>query len=90
MDTIQHHAARLYNSDETDRYCTAQTSENIRIESKRQISSLQSAERGSVVTVITCLSPTGHFIPPLPLFPRQYKTRTYEWHTAWIYPLLPE
>jgi hypothetical protein len=41
------------------------------LKGKRQISSLQSAERGSIVTVVTCMSPTGHFIPTLLIFPRK-------------------
>jgi hypothetical protein len=45
--------------------------ENVGIESKRQITSFQSAERGSLVTVITCMSPIGPFIPPLLVFPRK-------------------
>ena len=52
-------------------YFTAQTHENIKTESKRQISSLQSAERGSLVTVVNCVSPTGRFTPPLLVFPRK-------------------
>jgi hypothetical protein len=58
--------------------------------SKLQIASLQSAERGSLVTVVTCMSPTGHFIPPLLVFPiKQYETRSDEWHTTWINPRVP-
>jgi len=30
-----------------------------------------SAERGSLVTVVNCMSLTGHFIPPLLVFPRK-------------------
>jgi len=41
------------------------------LKGKRQITSLQSAERGSLVTVVTCMSPTGHFTPPLLAFPRK-------------------
>ena len=39
---------------------------------KGQISSVQSAELRSLVTFVNCMSPTGHFIPPLPVFPRKY------------------
>jgi len=57
------------------------------LKSKHRISSLQSAERGSLVTVVTFMNPTGHFIPPLRVFPRKkYETRTDEWQTAWINP----
>ena len=38
----------------------------------RLISSVQSVERGSLVTVVNCMSTTGHFIPPLLVFPRKY------------------
>jgi hypothetical protein len=39
---------------------------------KLQISSVQSADQGVLVTIVTCMSPTGHFIPPLLVFPRKY------------------
>jgi hypothetical protein len=59
------------------------------LKGKHQISSVQSAGPGSLVTVITCLSPTGHFIPLLLISEKIYKTRTDEWHTAWINPHVP-
>ena len=56
MDTIQHNPARLYNCDETD--ITIVQHKHMKIlglKGKRQISSLQSAERGSLVTAVTCI-----------------------------------
>jgi hypothetical protein len=47
------------------------TAKILGLKGKHKISSLQSAERGSLVTAVTFISPTGHFIPPLLLFPRQ-------------------
>jgi hypothetical protein len=41
------------------------------LKGKRQISYVQSAERRSLVTVVNCMIPTGHFIPPLLAFPRK-------------------
>lgn len=38
---------------------------------KRQIGAMTSAERGSLVTVINCMSAGGNFIPPLFIFPRK-------------------
>jgi len=38
---------------------------------KRQISSLQSTERGSLVTLVNCMRPIVRFIPPLLVFPRK-------------------
>jgi len=73
MYTIEHNPARRHNSDETG--ITILQHEHTKIlglKGKRQISSLQSAERGSLVTVVNCMSPTGHLIPPLLVFPRKY------------------
>jgi hypothetical protein len=42
------------------------------LKGKRQISSVQSADQGSVVTVVNCMSATGLFIPPLLVFTRKY------------------
>ena len=72
MDTIKHNPARLYNCDKTGIAIVQNKHTKILgLKDKRQISSLQSAERGSLVTVINCTSPTGQFIPPLRLFPRK-------------------
>jgi hypothetical protein len=75
MDTIQHNPARLYNCDGTGLTVVTVVQhkhmEVLRLKGKRQISSFQYTERGSLVTVITCMSPTGHFIPPLLVFPRK-------------------
>jgi len=72
MDTIKHNPARLYNCDKTGITIVQHKHTKILgLKGKRQISSLQSAERGSLVTVVNCISPTGHFIPPLHVFPRK-------------------
>jgi len=72
MYTIQHNPARLYYCDKTGITIVQHKHTKILgLKGKRQINSLQSAERGSLVTVVTCMSPTGHFIPPLHAFPRK-------------------
>ena len=72
MDTIQHNPARLYNCDETGITIVHHKYTKMwELKGKRQISSLQSAERGSLVTVVNCMSPTGYFIRPLLVFPRK-------------------
>ena len=72
MDTIQHNPARIYNCDETVITVVQRTHTKILgLKGKLQISSLQSAERGSLATVVTCISPTGHFSPPLLVFQRK-------------------
>jgi hypothetical protein len=71
MDTIQHNPARLYNCDETGVIIVQHKHTKILgLKGKHQISSLQSTERGSLATVVTCMGPTGYFIPPLLVFPR--------------------
>ena len=72
MDTIQHNPARLYNCDETGITIVKHKHTKILgLKAKPQISSLQFAERASLVTVVACMSPTGHFFPSLLVFPRK-------------------
>jgi hypothetical protein len=71
--TIRHNPARLHNGDETSITIVQHKHAKILgLKDKRQISSVQSAERGSLVTVVNYMSPTGHFIPPLLVFSRKY------------------
>jgi hypothetical protein len=52
-------------------YCTGHT-KILGLKGKRQISSVQSAEWGPLVTLVNGVSLTGHFyIPPLLVFPRK-------------------
>jgi hypothetical protein len=71
--TIQHNHSGPYNCDETD-IATVQHKHTkvLRLTGKRQISSVQSAERRSLVTVVNRVSPTGQFIPPLLVFLRKF------------------
>jgi hypothetical protein len=72
MYTIQHNPARPYNCDETGiKIVQHKRTKILALKGKRQKTSLHSAERGSLVTVVTCMSPIGHFIPPLLVFPRK-------------------
>ena len=72
MDVINHNPSRLYNCDETGVTVVQHKQTKIlAMKGKRQIASLQSAERGSLITVVTCMNPSGHFIPPLFVFPRK-------------------
>jgi hypothetical protein len=53
MDNIQHNLARLYNCDKTGNTTVQHKHTKILgLKGKRQISSVQSAERGSLVTVV--------------------------------------
>ena len=62
---------RIFNCDETGlTIVQSKLPKIIARKGKKQIGSLTSAERGSLVTVVTCMSPGGTFIPPLIIFPR--------------------
>lgn len=47
----------------------------IGLRGKRQIGSITAAERGSLVTVVSSMSASGIFIPPLLIFPRKKMTQ---------------
>ncbi|XP_072945514.1 uncharacterized protein [Epargyreus clarus] len=65
-------ADRVYNVDETGlTIVQSRIPEVIGRRGKRQIASLTSAERGSLVTIIACMNATGHFVPPFIIFPRK-------------------
>ncbi|XP_047026166.1 MFS-type transporter clz9-like [Helicoverpa zea] len=38
---------------------------------KKQIGAMTSAERGSLITIVICMSPAGIFVPPMIIFPRK-------------------
>jgi hypothetical protein len=73
MYTTQHNPARRYNCDEPGiTIAQHKRTKMLGLKGKRQISSGRSADQGSLVRVVTCLSPTGHFIRPLLVFPIKY------------------
>jgi hypothetical protein len=73
MEIFQHNPARLYNCNETGITIVQHKHKKILgLKSKHQISSVQFADRGFLVTVVTCMIPTGPFIPPLLVFTRKY------------------
>jgi len=82
MDTIKHNPARLYNCYKT-RITIVQhkPTKMLDLKDKCQITSLQSAERGSLVT---SMSSSGHFMPLLLVL-----KKNDEWHTTWINPCVP-
>ena len=72
MYTIHHDLARLYNCKETGIYIVEH--QHLKILGSKgncQVSSVQTAAHGSLVTVVKCMRPTGHFIPLLLVFPRK-------------------
>lgn len=71
-DKNKYPADRIFNVDETGlSVVQSKIPRVIASKGKRQIGSLTAAERGSLVTVITCMSAGGNFVPPLIIFPRK-------------------
>jgi len=91
MDTIQINPARLYNCDKTGITIVQHKHTKIlKLKDKRQLSSLQSAERNllwhsSPVWVQLYTS----FFRYLYQKKKKYEPRTDEWHTVWINPRVP-
>ncbi|VEN44176.1 unnamed protein product, partial [Callosobruchus maculatus] len=63
---------RVFNVDETGiTIVQHKHSKVISLKGKKQISSLTSAERGKLITIITCVNASGVYIPPVIIFPRK-------------------
>jgi hypothetical protein len=72
MEKANHYPERLFNCDETGvTVVQHRHSKVLDLIGKRQISVLQAAERGVLITVVTCMSPTGNYVPLLLIFPRK-------------------
>jgi hypothetical protein len=71
MELIKHAPNRLYNCDESGITIVHYKHRKlVALKGKHQICSLQAAEGGCLITVVTCNSRAGHYIPPLIIFPR--------------------
>ena len=65
-------ANRVFNVDETGLTVVQnKVADVVGRKGKRQIASLTSMERGSLVTLIACMSAGGDFVPPMLIFPRK-------------------
>lgn len=70
----EHHfsADNIYNVDETGiSLVPNKLPKVLSLRGKRQIGALTSAERGSLITCIMCMSAGGGFVPPMFIFPRK-------------------
>lgn len=69
---INVNSSRLYNCDETGISVVQYKHTKILArKEKRQVASLTSSERGSLITVVMCFSAAGHYVLPLIVFPRK-------------------
>lgn len=72
MDKINYDPKILYNCDETGLTIVQhKTTKVISLKGSRQVGSVSLAERCSLITVFTYMCATGHFTPPLLVFPRK-------------------
>lgn len=75
IECIQKHnfgPDRIYNVDETGLSCVAKSQGKIiATKGRKQVGKLSSAERGQNVTATICFSASGHYVPPLLIFPRK-------------------
>jgi hypothetical protein len=71
LEKMQFSARRRYNSDETGLSVVQHKVRSmVSLKGKRQIATLPSTERGSLVTAVTCMSAADHFVPPFLVYPR--------------------
>lgn len=62
---------RIYNVDESGlSIVQSKLPHVIGMKGKKQIGALTAVERGSLITIIVCMSAGGNFIPPMIIFPR--------------------
>lgn len=63
---------RIFNVDESGiSIVQSKVAKVIGLRGKRQVASLTSAERGSLITIVACMNAVGTFVPPLVIFPRK-------------------
>lgn len=64
-------ADRIYNTDEKGLTAVQKPGKVLAKKGKSQVGSITSAEKGANVTFVCCMSASGHFIPPMTVFPRK-------------------
>ncbi|KAI4460383.1 hypothetical protein MML48_5g00014519 [Holotrichia oblita] len=63
---------RIFNVDETGlSVVQSKVAKVVGLKGKRQVGASSSAERGSLLTVVCCMSAGGTFVPPMIIFPRK-------------------
>lgn len=71
MDSHHFSAHRVFNVDETGiTTVPSKPSKIIAQKGKKQVDSLTSAERGTLITAVICMSAAGTYVPPMLIFPR--------------------
>ena len=69
---VNHQAHIIFNVDATGiTKVQHRHSKDVSMRSKKEVASLTSAERGNLITVVTCMNATGKYMPPLIVFLRK-------------------
>lgn len=72
MDKKNSPPARIFNVDKTGLIVLqSKVPSVLALKGKRQVAAISSAERGSLVTAVTCMGASGIFVPPMLIFPRK-------------------
>ncbi|KAK9737474.1 Mononegavirales RNA dependent RNA polymerase [Popillia japonica] len=72
LQKIKNNPARIYNVDNTGlTKVQSKHSSILSLKGKRQIDGITSAERGSLITMVTCMNAAGGFVPSMLVFPRK-------------------
>lgn len=72
LEKVKFNPWRIYNVDETG--ITSVQSKHTRIitlKGKKQVGAVTSAERGALVTMVSCMNAAGGYVPPMVIFPRK-------------------
>lgn len=63
--------SRIYNMDETGFTAVQKPQKVFAQKGKHQVGAITSLERGRNVTFVCCVSATGHYVPPMIIYPRK-------------------
>lgn len=72
LTKVNFNPCKVFNVDETGiSIVQHKQTKIIGLKGKKQVSKVTSAERGSLMTLVTCMSASGIYVPPLIIFPRK-------------------
>jgi len=72
LERIHFDETRVFNVDETGLTIVQHKATKIvTCKGKKSVHKLSSAERGATITVVTCMSAAGQYVPPLMIFPQK-------------------
>ena len=72
LEKVNFNPTKVFNVDETGiSVVQSRRSKIISVKGKKQVGSLSSQERASLMTIVTCMNAAGMFVPPLIVFPRK-------------------